>query len=598
MSHSGGGFSSSASFGAQAALSAASTLMSGMSGSGHAQGTTQAAVSEGSITVRDKANSQDAGGLQKDVTQANDAISPIFNKEKEQNRLQAVQMVSDIGNQVADIVRTQSDLDGLKAAIAKTGTSLQGLPEKERLAKLAALRDTDVYKKVTENTGTGSDVQRAITAATAAVSGLAGGNLNAALAGGAAPYIANEIGKNITDQNTTAGIMAHAVVNAVLAKVQGQDALTGASGAVVGESMGILLAKQVYGKSPAALTDNEKQTIAALSTLASGLAGALAGNSTEATATAAKAGQTTVENNALKRKDATEFFKQLHECNDDNCRKKLIKKYAEISKEQEASVANCKGAECREKIKEMQDITSDYAERSEELMNAWHEGRHLTDAEFQELMYLRSTGANLQRITLMAVRNGGSARDLLDAMADAAGSDLVGGSKRGPSKATSGKENQTSSKNTHQEESPQRESNSGEGKPGKSDNSDTQKTVSMVEKQAGNNNINPATDRISTEHTVVSSGKAPKTSTPNSVYEVSRADGTKSITYYDDRGNMFSREDYGQQRTHGTLGYDSNGKVPPHEHKVEYNANGQPIGKYYRELDLNGKAIGKWISEK
>ncbi|EOE6916129.1 hemagglutinin repeat-containing protein [Cronobacter turicensis] len=309
VSHSGGGFSSSGSFGPQGALSAASTLMSAVGSSGHAQGTTQAAVSEGTITVRDTAHSQDAGGLQRDVTQANDAISPIFNKEKEQTRLQAVQMVSDIGNQVADIVRTQSDLDGLKAAIAQTGTSLQGLPEKERLAKLAALRETAVYKKVTENTGTGSDVQRAITAATAAVSGLAGGNLNAGLAGAAAPYIANEIGKNITDQNTTAGIMAHAVVNAVLAKVQGQDALAGASGAVVGESMGILLAKQVYGKSPAALTDTEKQTIAALSTLASGLAGALAGNSTEATATAAKAGQTTVENNFLgedsrKRKDA------------------------------------------------------------------------------------------------------------------------------------------------------------------------------------------------------------------------------------------------------------------------------------------------------
>ncbi|EJC8313784.1 VENN motif pre-toxin domain-containing protein, partial [Cronobacter sakazakii] len=155
------------------------------------------------------------------------------------------------------------------------------------------------YKKVTENTGTGSDVQRAITAATAAVSGLAGGNLNAALAGAAAPYIANEIGKNITDQNTTAGIMAHAVVNAVLAKVQGQNALIGASGAVVGEAMGILIAKEVYKKDPSQLNDTEKQTVAALSTLASGLAGALAGNNTEATATAAKAGQTTVENNLL-----------------------------------------------------------------------------------------------------------------------------------------------------------------------------------------------------------------------------------------------------------------------------------------------------------
>ncbi|WP_234010263.1 VENN motif pre-toxin domain-containing protein, partial [Cronobacter sakazakii] len=163
-----------------------------------------------------------------------------------------------------------------------------------------------------------------ITAATAAVSGLAGGNLNAALAGAAAPYIANEIGKNITDQNTTAGIMAHAVVNAVLAKVQGQDALAGASGAVVGEAMGILIAKEVYKKAPSQLNDTEKQTVAALSTLASGLAGALAGNSTEATATAAKAGQTTVENNLLRGgtddgqvKAAQEHAKNIMSCADD-----------------------------------------------------------------------------------------------------------------------------------------------------------------------------------------------------------------------------------------------------------------------------------------
>ncbi|WP_312691469.1 hemagglutinin repeat-containing protein, partial [Kosakonia sp.] len=486
VSHSGGGFSSSASMGAQAALNAASTLMSSVGGSGHAQGTTQAAVSDGTITVRNTANQQqDVSGLQRDVTQANDAISPIFNKEKEQNRLQAVQMVSDIGNQVADIVRTQSDIDGLKAAIAKTGTSLEGLPEKERLQKLAVLRNTPEYKKVADNTGTGSDVQRAITAATAAISGLAGGNINAALAGAAAPYIANEIGKNITDQNTAAGIMAHAVVNAVLAKVQGQDALVGASGAVVGEATGILLAKQVYGKDPAALTDTEKQTVAALSTLVSGLSGGLMGGNTETAAAAAKVGQTTVENNALKRKDATELFKQLNECKDDTCRKEVTKKYAAISKEQEASVANCKGAECREKIKEMQDITSDYAERSEELMNAWHEGRHLTDAEFQELMYLRSTGADLQRVTLMAVRNGGSARDLLDAMADAAGANLVGGGKRGPSKATSGKESQTGSKNMPPEESPQPELSAGDWKAGKGDYSETQNGVTTVEHPTG-----------------------------------------------------------------------------------------------------------------
>ena len=110
--------------------------------------------------------------------------------------------------------------------------------------------------------------------------------------------------------------------------------------------------------------------------------------------------------------------------------------------------------------------------------------------------------------------------------------------------------------------------------------------------------INPATNKVVTEHIVVLSGKAPKTSTPNSVYEVSRVDGSKSITYYDSKGRTFSREDYGQQRTHGSLGYDSNGKVPPHEHKITYNERGFMDKKYYREIDKNGKAVGPWILEK
>ncbi|QXF32710.1 hypothetical protein CE143_05625 [Photorhabdus luminescens] len=110
--------------------------------------------------------------------------------------------------------------------------------------------------------------------------------------------------------------------------------------------------------------------------------------------------------------------------------------------------------------------------------------------------------------------------------------------------------------------------------------------------------INPATNKIVTEHVIVSSGKAPKTSTPNSIYEVSRADGTRSITYYDSKGRTFSREDYGQQRTHGELGYDEKGKVPPHEHKITYNDRGFVDKRYYRKIDKDGKAMGSWVPEK
>ncbi|OCG23810.1 hypothetical protein A9G11_05100 [Gilliamella sp. wkB108] len=113
--------------------------------------------------------------------------------------------------------------------------------------------------------------------------------------------------------------------------------------------------------------------------------------------------------------------------------------------------------------------------------------------------------------------------------------------------------------------------------------------------------INPATNKVVTEHTIVPSGKAPKTSTPNLIYEVSRADGSRSVTYYDEKGNMFSREDYGQQRIHGNLEFDKNGKVVPHEHKQTYKSYNGKIYKdksYYRQIDENGKPVGPWILDK
>lgn len=118
---------------------------------------------------------------------------------------------------------------------------------------------------------------------------------------------------------------------------------------------------------------------------------------------------------------------------------------------------------------------------------------------------------------------------------------------------------------------------------------------------ASSNPINPATNEVVTEHIIVSSGKAPKTSTPNSIYEVSRANGSKSVTYYDKNGNWFSREDFGQQRIHGNLGFDNNGKVVPHEHKQTYKSHNGNIYKdksYYRQIDKNGKPVGPWILDK
>ncbi|HBZ76571.1 MAG TPA: hemagglutination protein, partial [Leclercia adecarboxylata] len=73
---------------------------------------------------------------------------------------------------------------------------------------------------------TGSDMQRAIQAATAAVQGLTGGDMTAALAGAAAPYVAEIIGHRMgleKEGKEAEKAAAHAVANAVLAAMQGED---------------------------------------------------------------------------------------------------------------------------------------------------------------------------------------------------------------------------------------------------------------------------------------------------------------------------------------------------------------------------------------
>ncbi|HFV9182017.1 TPA: hemolysin, partial [Yersinia enterocolitica] len=70
--------------------------------SGDASSTTHAAISDGTITVRDtEKQQQNVADLSRDVEHANNALSPIFDKEKEQNRLREAQLIGEIGSQVS-----------------------------------------------------------------------------------------------------------------------------------------------------------------------------------------------------------------------------------------------------------------------------------------------------------------------------------------------------------------------------------------------------------------------------------------------------------------------------------------------------------------
>ena len=150
-------------------------------------------------------------------------------------------------------------------------------------------------------------------AVTSAMQGLAGGNLAQAASGAVSPYVAEIIHSQTTDSatgkvNVEANAMAHAVWGAIAAASGNNSALAGAAGAVSGELLGRWIAAEYYPDvKTEELSDEQKSTISALSTLAAGLMGGLSGGSSGDAVAGAQAGKNAVENNYLSVSDKTEL---------------------------------------------------------------------------------------------------------------------------------------------------------------------------------------------------------------------------------------------------------------------------------------------------
>lgn len=144
--------------------------------------------------------------------------------------------------------------------------------------------------------GTGSAIQQGLQAATAAIQGLAGGDLAKAIAGGSAPYLAEVIKQVAPDESSR--VMAHAVVAGALAAVQGNSAAAGAAGAATTALMGEAIKNALYGDIPVSqLSEEQKQTLVTLGTAAAALAGGMTGGSSADAMTGAQAGQNEISNN-------------------------------------------------------------------------------------------------------------------------------------------------------------------------------------------------------------------------------------------------------------------------------------------------------------
>ncbi|RAT13696.1 hypothetical protein AU496_11145 [Lonsdalea populi] len=235
--------------------------------------------------------------LNRDAENANEgAIDPIFDKEKEQKRLRQAQLVSDIASQSLDIYNTY---ESTKATHSETDNS----------------------------------VKTGVNAVVRALQALAGGDIKAALAQGAAPYLAGMV-KEITTDNADYStltetqklnnLMAHAILGGVVAELSGGNGAAGAISAATGELAAPAIALVLYGTSDSKeLTSQQKDNISALATLASGIAGGVSSDSTAGAATGAQAGKNAVENNSLSGDKARESVKQSAEYWKEQIRDKL-----------------------------------------------------------------------------------------------------------------------------------------------------------------------------------------------------------------------------------------------------------------------------------
>ncbi|TYP16521.1 hemagglutinin repeat-containing protein [Xenorhabdus doucetiae] len=323
--HQSVGISTGGAVGSQLASNMASNMLAGSNHSDSQSSTTHAAVSDGTIIVRDAdKQQQDVSALSRDTDNAANSLSPIFDKEKEQQRLAQAQAIAQIGTQVLDIYSTHEAIKATKTATEKLKDPQTQQALKQQAEAQLKQENGDITADAIANRAhkiaydaalkaqgaeVGGGQRQAVTAVVTALQGLAGGDIKAAIAGGAAPYLANAVkdltygGKpyeQLTAEEKATNLLAHAILGGVIAEMKGGSATAGAVGAASGELAASAIAGALYGgKTMDELSPDEKEKVSNLSTIAGGLAAGLATDSTAGGVSGAQTAKNAVENNAI-----------------------------------------------------------------------------------------------------------------------------------------------------------------------------------------------------------------------------------------------------------------------------------------------------------
>ncbi|PXZ08697.1 hypothetical protein DKK70_00875 [Gilliamella apicola] len=308
--------------------------------SNSASSTTKSAVEQGQLIIRNQdKQQQNIADLSRDTESANNPLKQIFDKQKELDKIETVELIKDIAQQAKSItqkydrIQAQKDIENNKELLSKAEALKQynDLSDEDK-AKISfeefytdnqdywyyAAVDTqlEANKQKGNNIGTmGNDFSKGVDSAVSIITSIITGDITGGLAGASAPWLAEQIklhtghmgedGKWQTD-DIAGNLIAHAILGAVVAELQGNSGLAGGAGAVTGEVAADIIRKQLYGKEVKDLTEDEKQTISALSQLAAGLAVAAGGGSVGDAGAAINSSKNAVENNFLSNKYGVE----------------------------------------------------------------------------------------------------------------------------------------------------------------------------------------------------------------------------------------------------------------------------------------------------
>ncbi|MCO6509137.1 MAG: VENN motif pre-toxin domain-containing protein [Snodgrassella sp.] len=186
--------------------------------------------------------------------------------------------------------------------------------DKKQLVLRETSKDYRTADEQAQSWGIGGGKSRALNAVTSAVTGILGGQTNLQAATNAlAPYAAELIGKQFghgDNQNQAAQLVAHALLGAISASVNGGNAAAGAVGASAAELAAQYLIKQLpkdqYPEAidprtgeidPNRLPESVKASIRDLSSAVATVSGGLTGGSLVNAQIAGVVGQNAVENN-------------------------------------------------------------------------------------------------------------------------------------------------------------------------------------------------------------------------------------------------------------------------------------------------------------